>query len=43
LYDIESGQLNGVLDHESALGFVRARVYQDDKGKWVYDRLTGAQ
>jgi hypothetical protein len=40
LYDIESGQLNGVLDKQGALDFVRARVYQDDKQQWVYMGLT---
>lgn len=40
LYDIESGQLNGVLDRQSALEFVRARVYQDDRKEWVYSGLS---
>jgi hypothetical protein len=32
--------LNGVLDKQGALDFVRARVYQDDKQQWVYMGLT---
>lgn len=44
LYDIESAQLNGVFTtREQGMEFVRARVYQDDKQKWVYSGLTNQE
>jgi len=39
LYDVETGQLEGIFDRAKAFEFVRARVYQDENKEWVYDSI----
>lgn len=37
LYDVETGQLEGVLDREKALRYVRESLHKDESEIWVYN------